>query len=182
MRIPILLFLAAILALAGCADDGAGPETCVPTDTPTFGLVLEDLDGVPYDLADDECERLVLLKFGTTWCPACRSSIPQIQEWHDRYDGPDVRVLSVNEEEDPEHVRRYYAEQGVTYRVLHDVYGTHGYYWDVRTIPTFVLVGWDGAEVIRRTGASAENYADIEAALEAQLAARPRRSPFAARR
>lgn len=181
MRIPALLVLTVLFALAACSDDGAGPESCVPTDNPTFGLVLEDLDGVPYDLADDECERLVLLKFGTTWCGYCREAIPQVQEWHDKYDGPDVRVLSVNEEEDLEHVRRYYADKGVTYRVLHDVYGVHGYYWDANRIPTFVLVGWDGAEVIRRTGASAENYADIEAALEAQLAERPRRSPFASR-
>jgi thiol-disulfide isomerase/thioredoxin len=180
MRLLTLLVLAALLALAACSDD-PGPESCVPSDDPTFGLELEDLDGVAYDLADDECERLVLLQFGATWCPACRSSVPQVQEWHDEYDGPDVRVLSVSLSEDPEHVRQYYADQGVAYPILLDVYGVHGYYWEISAIPTFVLVGWDGEEIMRRVGADDETYADIEAALQAQLADRPLRNPFTRR-
>lgn len=171
----LALVLGLSFAMAGCSgDDDEGPIVtpkipCVPAEEQSPELVLPDLDGTEYDIKDDLCEKVVLLHFSATWCPACGNGLDRMEEFHQTYSERGLRVMAVNMLEDPKRVRTYFTEQGTTFPVLLDRYGTYTTSWEVQVIPTYILISYEGVEVMRIEGYGDEELDDLEAEIKAQL-------------
>jgi thiol-disulfide isomerase/thioredoxin len=90
----------------------------------------EWLDGNPGKLADHR-GRVVLIHFFQLWCPVSNTfSVPLFQRWQERYGANDAvlivgihTVFEGHAVQGPAALRRYVAEQGITYPVGIDAYG-----------------------------------------------------------
>jgi thiol-disulfide isomerase/thioredoxin len=125
-------------------------------------LKLKDLRG-----------RVVLIDFWTFGCYNCRSTLPYIKGWHDRYRDKGLTVIGVHSpefdfEKKPENLRREVDSLGIHYPVVSDNdYKT----WDdynVGAWPTVFLLDKQGS--IRWMHVGEGNYDEAERLIQKLLA------------
>jgi thiol-disulfide isomerase/thioredoxin len=96
--------------------------------------------------------RVVLLNFWATWCLECRAELPSLERLHRDYASRGLAVVAVNFREEPEAVRRYARQIGLTMPMLMDPDGTIRQSYGVIGFPTSFLIGRDGWAVARAIG------------------------------
>lgn len=139
---------AATVSVAGClgSEDAAGrlslPVVTVPgLETPgaSDGTVPDRPAGEP-----------ALLDFFATWCAPC---VPQMAELRSiRGEYPDLHLVSVTQEHDEAAIRSFWQDHDGSWPVARDpdLRATDRY--DIRGLPTAVIVGADGNEQFRHQG------------------------------
>jgi peroxiredoxin len=90
--------------------------------------------------------RPVILNFWATWCPPCRSEIPQLQATSQAYDRQ-VAVVGIDQLEQAGAVSSFATQMGMTYPVALDSSGTASHAYAVRSLPTTFFI--DRTGVIR---------------------------------
>ena len=140
--------LAVIIALSLVAMEIVGslraPE--LPDEAP--GFALTDLEGRTVRL-EDLRGRLVVVNFWATWCTPCRLEIPALSRFARSH--PDVVVLGLAVDDDPDLVRRTAAELEIDYPVLLSDIATRKAY-GIETLPTTVIVDPEGRVRSARSG------------------------------
>ena len=123
---------------------------------PDFRLVLAD--GSSLALSDLK-GRPVLINFWATWCPPCRSEMPDII---DRYNqnADDLVVLAVNTREGLDLVEPFAESFGVTMPVVLDQSGAIMDLYEVRSMPTSYFIDRDGRIVMRWVGLMSPDVLD----------------------
>lgn len=94
----------------------------------------------------------VWLNFWATWCPWCRTEMPDMEQVHRRY-GDRILIYGVDIQEPQPTVSRYLAAHGITYDVLLDRTGAVATLYDVNALPESVFIGPDGRITAVHTGA-----------------------------
>ena len=91
----------------------AAPEKIKP-------FLLNGLDGLPY--SNDIIEgKSVAINIWSTTCAPCLLEMPDLQKLHEKYkDDPDVIVLTITRDYNPNDALRWIAEKGYTFPVLVD--------------------------------------------------------------
>jgi thiol-disulfide isomerase/thioredoxin len=110
----------------------------LPQAAPDFELV--DLDGGRHTLAELR-GKTVVLNFWATWCGPCRMEVPGLSAFARAH--PDIPVLGIAVDGEPEALRKAAKELGIDYLVLRADAATRAAY-GVSTLPTTVIVGPDG--------------------------------------
>ena len=121
-----------------------------PPDTRPPGFTGATVDGSSLSL-ESLRSRVVLLNFWATWCLECRAELPALERLHRDYASRGLAVVAVNFREEPEAVRRYAREIGLTMPMLMDPDGTIRQSYGVIGFPTSFLIGGDGRAVARAT-------------------------------
>jgi peroxiredoxin len=85
-------------------------------DAPDFALT--DLQGKQHRLSDYK-GRNVLVVFWATWCPPCKTEIPELNKLHKRTSPDYLKILAVTNE-DKQMVRKFASDYGISYTVLFD--------------------------------------------------------------
>ncbi len=124
------------------ASDDAGRDG-VRVGEPAPPLVLRDLDGRAWDLADVGAP-LVWVNFWAVSCEPCRTEMPLMQRLAEVH-GEDLLILGVNWGEDPDRVADFAARLGVEYPVLLDP-GLEAFYAWAGTdgLPRHYFIGAEG--------------------------------------
>ncbi len=112
-------------------------------------FVLKDLDGKETRLADYR-GKFVLLAFSTTWCPHCRKMPPYLNELRREYGDSGLVIFNIDIQEPLKKVRSYAARHDIKYRVLLDEKATVAMAYDVRGVPSLILVDKEGTIVCRQ--------------------------------
>ncbi|WP_020155943.1 TlpA family protein disulfide reductase [Caldibacillus debilis] len=157
-----LLFLLAAFEFAGekispkDSGEGGARRGEAPGETPGEKaggeapvLPLRTLDGTELSLADFRGKK-VLLNFWASWCSPCREEIPHLQKFYRRHGG-EIAVLAVNltfGKENPETVKKFVEDHGLTFPVLLDREGKMMKEYGVVGIPTSFFIDEKG--MIRR--------------------------------
>ena len=164
--------LVVLIALAGAAagfivGGRFAPERAMPPPPPGVEaadvgepyprLTLASLDGPPRALSSwDGKPRLV--NFWATWCGPCVEEMPLLDRMHRELDG-ELHVIGVALD-DPEAVRRFVADTGVSYPILLDAPGPADAsvrFGDTRgVLPYSVLIDAQGRIVDRKLGSFQE--------------------------
>jgi thiol-disulfide isomerase/thioredoxin len=107
--------------------------------------------------------KVVLLDFWASWCGPCRRSMPHIEALHREYGRKGLVVLGVNAEPAAK-ANDYLQANGITFPTLIDNGGAVGQQFQVRGIPTTVLIDRSGRVSAYLVGAGSEGR--LRAAVE----------------
>lgn len=158
MRKAICLILVAVLAVSAARCNGTEATTPAssaansgsPKDTTVeiADFTLNDLAGKAVNTADVRKGKILVLKFGATWCPPCTRQIPHLNKVAATY--PDkVAVIEVDKEEPAAKVKAHAQQHKITYPVLLDETGKISKVYHVRGIPAVIVADKNGKIVYR---------------------------------
>ena len=139
-----MLFVVAVLALAGCAAPEAGSAPPAPADTgPLLAFTATTLDGQPFD-GMSLAGKPAVLWFWAPWCPICLQQAPGVRAAVAKY-GDRVNIIGVagldKTEAMPEFVRLAKV-QGMTH--VADEAGVVWKRFGITEQSVFVLLDADG--------------------------------------
>ena len=149
--------LMAVLLVAGIAwiwinrvpGEAAVPGALPPAPAighPAPDFQLTSTNGETFDLAALRGTPVVL-NFWATWCPPCKAELPELQAASERLAGQ-VAIVGVNQAEDPERVRAFVDEMGLTFEMPLDERAGVSQAYRVRSLPTTFFI--DRTGVIRK--------------------------------
>ena len=113
-------------------------------------FVLRDLNGRKFRLSDFRGKKPVLIIFSATWCTFCRGEIPHFKSIHAAYAKQGLEIVNIDIQESKEKVAKFTAKYGLPYRVLLDEDGVVGGIYDIRGVPSMVLVDPNGNIICRQ--------------------------------
>ncbi len=105
---------------------------------------LQDIQGKAFKLSSQRGSNPVIIFFGTTWCPACRSEMPHYKNLYDKYAASGMKFLYIDINESPARVARFAKENLFPYHVLVDTDGSVANNYSIIGVPTIILVNKDG--------------------------------------
>ena len=117
-------------------------------------FTASDLNGTRRSL--EQNGQVVVLHFWASWCPFCRSEIPELTELHREWVSKGVRVLTVSTDEDVATLKQFVAQQGLSYPVIADAQAKDSVaeQYAISGIPVTYIIGRDGLIAQRLNGAS----------------------------
>jgi peroxiredoxin len=133
---------AAALAL-GVLHAGTACATAPAPDAVAPDFTLRAVDGRNLRLRALR-GQVVLVNFWATWCGPCREEMPRLQALYDKYRASGFVLLGVNVDEDPRSALGIAQQLKVSFPVLLDTDKSVSRLYDLRTMPSTVLIGRDG--------------------------------------
>jgi len=129
--------------------------------TPEFSLDLVETSGIV--TTKDLSDKVTVIEFWTTWCPACRDSHPRLSKFAE--DRPGIIVLAVSDEEVP--VLKAYADKvKPKFKIVRDKAREFSKKFMVSAIPMTVVIDKTGTISFATIGAGAYLEEAIAYALE----------------
>lgn len=165
MRRSWSVLVLAVLAVSAASLRAEAP----PADKTATDFALKGLDDKEVKLSDLK-GKVVYLEFFATWCGFSRRSLPHTQTLTDgeRAKDGDLVVLGITMGEDKEKVQGLLDESDYTIPVLLDD-GSVGGDYDVKRVPTHVVIGRDGKIAWRGVGYDEAMGKAIDQAIETAL-------------
>ena len=147
---PTRVAQSAAPALAKMIPEGASPGQLA------FDFALDDVSGQRVKLSDLRGHPVVV-NFWATWCPPCRQELPALQSAYQRFRDKGVILVGVDLKENAETIQNFTTQFGLTYPLLLDRDGAVSERYQVRGIPTTVIVDADGVVRARHVGPLTED-------------------------
>lgn len=101
----------------------------------------------------------VLIEVFASWCSVCRHAAPVIAEAAGAKRSKAVQFVGVSVDDNPEIAERTKLAWGIPYDVVFDD-GRFSRTYDVKLLPTFILVGADGA--VRKAASGSLSSSELE--------------------
>ena len=124
--------------------------TKTPVEEKAPDFVLTDLKGQKFRLSDHRGKQPVLIIFSATWCTFCKAEIPHFKSLHATYAKQGLEIVNIDIQESKEKVARFASQNQLPYRVLLDEDGSVSGVYEIRGVPTMVLVDKNGMIVCRQ--------------------------------
>lgn len=113
---------------------------------PAPDFTVYDLNGNAFSLADFKGTP-VILNFWASWCPPCKSEMPDFEEAYKTY-GDQIQFMMINltdgSQETVESASEYVAGQGYTFPVFYDTDVSAAMAYSTSSIPASYFVNADG--------------------------------------
>jgi cytochrome c biogenesis protein CcmG/thiol:disulfide interchange protein DsbE len=180
--ILVLVVTAAVIGLAALAmggggfgqNDGVSQVTLtgnIADAAPVAGAIPPGFTATTYDgktvsLADYAGKPL-WLTFGASWCPDCRSEVPDVEAAYLKYQGQGLNVLGVFISETSSDIASYATKAGLTFPIAVDQQTKIASEYRTMGIPTHFFIGADGK--IKDVKLGALDPATIDSEIKALL-------------
>ncbi len=125
-----------------------------PTEAPDYSapdFTMLDQEGNQVNLLDFTGKPIVL-NFWASWCGPCKSEMPDIQEFYEKY-GQEIHFLLVSLDESMDTAKTFIAESGYTFPVYYDTTSMGAYAYGASSIPLTYFIDTDGNLVAYYRGA-----------------------------
>ncbi len=132
VQIAIVMLFAVPYTAQGVSSTEAAPD-----------FTLKSLNGENLRL-EEYRGQVVLINFWASWCGPCRQEMPVLDRIHQRYEETGFSVLGVNVEEDSVAARKVAEKSEVTFPVLLDNEQLVSRLYDLKAMPSTVVVDRDG--------------------------------------
>ena len=155
MLVVFLLGAYIIYGVLGSQDnlipaDSQNQDKVMSTD-----FTVQDIEGKDVKLSDFYGKPIVL-NFWASWCPPCKSEMPEFNQTYNELNG-EVVFLMINQtdgsRETIESASSYVKTQGFTFPVYYDTKLQAAYIYNVTAIPTTYFINKEGYIVSQIKGA-----------------------------
>jgi len=136
IKSTVLGALLIVLTATGVASSGLEGQAA-----PDF--VLRSASGENLRLSEYRGD-VVMINFWATWCGPCRQEMPLLDELQKRYHRVGFNLLGVNIDDDSRQAMQMVKELGVSFPVLFDESKDVSELYDVKVMPTTVLIDREG--------------------------------------
>jgi thiol-disulfide isomerase/thioredoxin len=127
---------------------------------PAPAFVLSGTDGA-VNLAQYR-GKLVYLDFWASWCGPCKQSFPWMNEMQAKYGKQGLQVIGINLDMKSEDGRRFLSTTPAQFIVAFDPNGDTPRKYQVKGMPTSVLIGRDGKIISEHMGFNNKDRDDLE--------------------
>ncbi len=170
----IMVLLVALLATRDPATERKSTSNLIGQRAP--GVAGEVLVGEPFDIG--ATDRWVVVNFFATWCAPCVTEHPELVAFSQAHaETGDARVISVVYSDEPDDVRRFFAERGGDWTVFDADQGRTALDWGVAKVPESYLVAPTGVVVERFVSGVTQVQLDAAMARYTEPAAEPDSQP-----
>jgi cytochrome c biogenesis protein CcmG/thiol:disulfide interchange protein DsbE len=153
MRKSVWMGIVAIIAVLGLwfaftagSRPSMRPESPAPASSVLF--TLPDLEG--NKIAVGKAEKVTIINFWATWCPPCRSEMPELNKFVQNH--PETLFYAVNIQESPDKVKEFMQQHNYTLHVLTDTDGKAARKFQITAIPTTIVLDKNGNIKYRKSG------------------------------
>ena len=115
------------------------------------GFILNDLAGNKVSLEAFK-GKPVLLNFWATWCPYCRKERSHLNDLHGEYKDKGLIILSVSTDRSIKKLRKYMNDTPADFIVLSDSDGSVSSSYNIRGLPSSLLISREGIIKNKFTG------------------------------
>jgi thiol-disulfide isomerase/thioredoxin len=167
-RLPALLPAAALIAALSAALFAGPARALEPGDAaPAF-----ELPGTTSNVSLARLRgKVVYLDFWASWCGPCRQSFPWMNEMQARYGSKGLTVVAINLDAKPADAQAFLAEVPASFTVGFDRQGDIPRSYEIKGMPSSVLVGRDGKVIQVHAGFRSDERQVLEDAIAAALSA-----------
>ena len=128
---------AVLTAAAGATRAAIAPSSMAPDFT------LRTMGG-PNLRLQEQRGRVVMVNFWATWCGPCRQEMPQLNRLYEKYQSSGFVLLGVNVDDDSRNAADVANKLSLKFPVLLDTDKVVSHLYDLRTMPSTVLIDRDG--------------------------------------
>jgi len=96
--------------------------------------------------------KTVWLDFWASWCGPCKQSFPWMNALQERYASQGLQVVAVNVDTRSSDAMRFLADHAVRFAVAFDPTGSTPRSYQIKGMPTSVLIGPDGRVLMVHSG------------------------------
>ena len=115
--------------------------------------------------------KVVYVDFWASWCGPCRQSFPWMNEMQSKYGAKGLQVVGVNLDAKQADADQFLANWPAKFTVAFDAKGDTAKRFEVKGMPTSVLIGADGKVLAVHQGFKDEDRKELEAKFASALAA-----------
>ncbi len=120
----------------------------------TLELTGTTLDGAAFDWSTYR-GKVVLVDFWATWCGPCIAELPNVKAAYEKYHARGFDVVGISLDQDAETLRTFVEKQQIPWTNLFDEGHPMAKKYNIRAIPTALLVDKDGKVITHRTRGAA---------------------------
>lgn len=120
--------------------------------TKAIDFKLKDLNGKELSLSDLKGKK-VFLNFWATWCPPCRSEMPEIEKLYQETKDSNLVIVAVEIGEPLDTVKSFIDSNKYNFKVLLDSDQNVASKYNIASIPTSYFIDEDGNIVSKNVGA-----------------------------
>lgn len=112
-------------------------------DSPAPDFTLRSMGG-PNLRLQEQRGRVVMVNFWATWCGPCREEMPRLDRLYQKYRSAGFVLLGVNVDDDARNAQTLAAKLGVSFPLLLDTDHAVSKLYDLKSMPSTVLIDRDG--------------------------------------
>ena len=113
--------------------------------------------------------KTVYLDFWASWCAPCKQSFPWMNEMQARYKDSGLRILGINVDQKPVDAKTFLERLPAGFDLAFDATGKTPRSYEVKAMPTSVLIGPTGVVLAVHRGFASEDRAALEGAIRQAL-------------
>lgn len=106
--------------------------------------------------------KTVWLDFWASWCGPCKQSFPWMNALQEKYGPQGLQVLAVNLDARAADAQRFLADNPARFALAFDAAGATPRSYQIKGMPTSVLIGPDGRVLLVHSGFRESEQAELE--------------------
>ncbi|MDF1820464.1 MAG: TlpA disulfide reductase family protein [Alcanivoracaceae bacterium] len=106
--------------------------------------------------------RIIYLDFWASWCVPCRRSFPWLNAMQARYGDKGLRIIGINVDREREDANKFLSRYPAEFDLVMDPQGVLAEKYQLRGMPSAVVITPDGRELHRHIGFRADREDEYE--------------------